>query len=59
VTGDQAIHIGDLTAIGSAFGTAIVPADTGADVNGDGFVNIFDLVLAASNFDEVAPQPLW
>jgi hypothetical protein len=53
VTGDQAVRIGDLTAIGGAFGTTVT-ADTGNDVNGDSFVNIFDLVMAGGNFDKIA-----
>ena len=53
VTGDQAVRIGDLSAIGGAFGTSVTP-DTGNDVNGDSFVNIFDLVMAGGNFDKTA-----
>jgi hypothetical protein len=46
------IDITDLSTVGSAFGQ--VPgggADTGADINGDNIVNIFDLVLAGGNFN--------
>ena len=49
VTGDNAVGIGDLTAIGGSFGNTVT-ADTGSDINGDGFVNIFDLVLAGGNY---------
>ena len=51
------IQIGDLSAIGGAFGNAVTPADTGSDVNGDGWVNIFDLVLAAGNYGKTTS--LW
>ena len=51
------ITMSDLTAIGGAFGTTVTPADTGNDVNGDGAVNIFDLVLAGGNLDQPFPQP--
>lgn len=50
VTGDQSIGIGDLAAIGGAFGSSVT-ADTGNDVNGDGFVNIFDLVMVGGNYN--------
>ena len=50
------IWIGDLTALGNAFGTAVTP-DTDPDVNGDGWVNIFDLTLAAGNFEKTSS--LW
>ena len=50
------ITMSDLTAIGGAFGTSVTP-DTGNDVNGDGAVNIFDLVLAGGNLDMTFPQP--
>ena len=53
----QGITIFDLSAIGGVFGTTVSPADTGNDVNGDGFVNIFDLVLAGGNLDKTFPQP--
>ena len=49
------VEIGDLSAIGGLFGTPIT-ADTGPDVNGDGWVNIFDLVLAGGNFGLSTPQ---
>jgi hypothetical protein len=51
------ISIADLTAIGGVFGTTVTPPDTGNDVNGDGFINIFDLVLAGGNLDQPFPQP--
>lgn len=45
------IDINDLSTIGTAFGQLPVGgADTGADINGDNIVNIFDLVLAGGNF---------
>lgn len=47
-----AIDISDLSTIGTAFGQVPVGgADTGADVNGDDIVNIFDLVLGGGNFN--------
>jgi hypothetical protein len=50
---DVGIGILDLGMIGTAFGQEPSGgADTGADVNGDNIVNIFDLVLAGGNFGE-------
>ena len=49
VNATPGVDIGDLSAIGGAFGNPIT-ADTGPDVNGDGWVNIFDLVLAGGNY---------
>jgi hypothetical protein len=50
--GNGKIEIFDLSTIGLAFGEAPVgTADTGADINGDNIVNIFDLVLAGGNFE--------
>lgn len=51
VVGPAGVSIADLTSIGGAFGSSVIP-DTGNDVNGDGFVNIFDLVLAGGNLDK-------
>ena len=55
--GDVVVPVGidilDLTAIGGLFGTSIT-ADTGPDVNGDGWVNIFDLVLAGGNYGQTS-----
>lgn len=48
---DQRIDILDLTKCAGAFGTA----DPTADVNGDGTVNLFDLVLIGVNFGTVGP----
>jgi hypothetical protein len=48
---DQRIDILDLTKCAGAFGTA----DPTADVNGDGIVNIFDLVLIGTNFGQTGP----
>ena len=53
VNDDGVIGIGDLSAIGGAFGNAVTP-DTGSDVNGDGWVNIFDLTLAGGNYDKTS-----
>ena len=47
------ITIADLSAIAGVFGSSVSP-DTGNDVNGDGFVNIFDLVLAGGNLDKTS-----
>ena len=57
VVSPAGITIADLSAIGGAFGSTVTPADSGNDVNGDGVVNIFDLVLAGGNFDKASPQP--
>ena len=48
---DQRIDILDLTRCAGVFGTA----DPGADVNGDGVVNLFDLVLIGINFGRTGP----
>ena len=48
---DQRIDILDLTRCAGAFGTA----DPGADINDDGVVNLFDLVLIGANFGQVGP----
>lgn len=55
VVQDNSIDIGDLSAIGGAFGNPVT-ADTGSDVNGDGVVNILDLVLAGGNYGLSSPQ---
>ena len=39
----------DLTLVGGAFGTPVTP-DTGPDINGDGWANIFDIVLVGGNY---------
>ena len=33
------------------------PADPAADINGDGTVDVFDLVLVGTNFGQTAPVP--
>jgi hypothetical protein len=48
---DQRIDILDLTRCAGVFGTA----DPGADINGDGTVNLFDLVLIGVNFGQLGP----
>jgi hypothetical protein len=48
---DQVINIQDLTRCAGVFGTA----DPRGDVNGDGAVNIFDLVLIGVNFGQTGP----
>ena len=48
---DQRIDILDLTRCAGAFGTA----DPDADINDDGVVNLFDLVLIGANFGQVGP----
>jgi hypothetical protein len=50
---DNAIDIGDVTYLGSNFGSA----EATADVNGDGVVNILDLTMAAANFGRTGPLP--
>lgn len=52
------ITISDLSAIGGAFGTSVT-ADTGPDVNGDTFVNIFDLTLAGGNYYRTPTPTVW
>ena len=51
---DNLVDIGDLTLLGGSFGLPQSPADTGPDINGDGWVNIFDLVLAGGNYLKTA-----
>lgn len=53
---DNDIDIRDLTRLGAAFGTS-PPSDYAADINGDGAVNIFDLVLVGINYGMVGPRP--
>jgi hypothetical protein len=53
------IDIEDLACIGGAFGGAPTTcAETGSsDINADGIVNIFDLVLPGGNYPLTSPQP--
>jgi hypothetical protein len=51
---DQNIDIMDLTRCAGVFGSA----DPGADINGDGVVNLFDLVLIGINFGRIGPVVL-
>jgi hypothetical protein len=51
---DQNIDIMDLTRCAGVFGSA----DPGADINGDGVVNLFDLVLIGINFGQTGPVVL-
>jgi hypothetical protein len=51
---DQLIDIRDLTRCAGVFGSA----DPGADINGDGVVNLFDLVLIGINFGRAGPVEL-
>jgi hypothetical protein len=51
LTGDGVINIGDLTRGGSVFNSQ----DPGADINADGFVDIFDIVLIGKNFGRTGP----
>jgi hypothetical protein len=53
VDDDGIITTVDLGDIGLVFGNSITP-DTDADVNGDGVVNIFDLVLAGGNYGKTS-----
>lgn len=54
VNDDDQILIGDVSSIGGRFGDAVDPATTAQDINYDGWVNIFDLVLAAGNFEKTS-----
>lgn len=58
-TNDDQVKNGDLTCVGGSFLLApVVCGTTGSsDLNGDGIVNILDLVLVGSNYDKVSPQP--
>ena len=53
VIADSIIDMLDVGAIGGDFGNEVTP-DIDNDVNGDGFVNIFDLVIAGGNYDKTA-----
>lgn len=54
-----AIDLSDLTCIGGAFGGSPTPcgATGSSDINGDGTVNILDLVLPGGNYGLASPQP--
>jgi hypothetical protein len=55
---DERVSVGDLTCIGSTFGTAVPTCAGGSsDINADGIVNIFDLVIAGGNFGLPGPNP--
>ena len=43
--------------MGGSFGSEVTTADTGPDINGDKWVNIFDLVMAGGNFGKTTS--LW
>lgn len=52
---NNVIDTSDLGCIGGAFGGAPAACGTGSsDVNGDGVVNIFDLVLVGGNYDKTS-----
>lgn len=50
---DGKVDIGDLSGMGGAFGTQVT-GDTGPDINGDTWVNIFDLTLAGGNYEKTS-----
>ncbi len=52
------VDISDLTDVAGVFGNTIVPADTLQDINGDGKVNIFDLVLVGGNYTKTSSSPV-
>jgi len=53
---DDQVNIQDLTKCAGAFGKSLPDPDAAAaDVNGDGTVNLFDLVLIGVNFGRVGP----
>jgi hypothetical protein len=55
---DERVSVGDLTCIGSTFGTAVPTCAGGSsDINADGIVNIFDLVIAGGNYGLPGPDP--
>ena len=49
------IDLSDLACISGDFGGT--PSVCESDVNGDGIVNILDLILGGGNFGLIAPQP--
>jgi YVTN family beta-propeller protein len=51
VTGDDQIYVADVAALAALFGTG----DPSVDLNADGKVDIFDLVLIASNYNRRGP----
>jgi hypothetical protein len=58
VNGDNCVTILDLTLIGARNGL-ISPSPACADVNADGVVDIYDLVIAARNFGSCGPVTNW
>ena len=52
VTGDGCVDNADYTAIMDDYGLSVPPADPEADINGDGAVNYFDLLLLNQNWGE-------
>ncbi len=50
------VDIGDLSGMGGSFGTQVT-GDTGPDINGDSWVNIFDLTMAGGNYFQTSS--LW
>ncbi len=54
---DDTIDILDLAKVVTNFNASVPPADSEADINGDGLVDIYDLVLVGINFGKRAPSP--
>lgn len=54
---DGDIDIFDLTILGANFGLTVPPGDARADINGDLWVNIFDLVKVGIHYGALAPLP--
>ncbi len=55
VNGDNNINILDIVKIVNDYGTTGHPASSPVDINDDGIVNIYDLTIAAGNFNRVGP----
>ena len=58
--GDDIINILDLSACGACFDAPnpICPDVSAADVNADGDVDVYDLVLIGKNFGYEGPEPV-
>jgi hypothetical protein len=56
VTQDNVINRSDLDAIKAQYHSA---GATAADLDGDGWVDIFDLSLASGNFNQSGPIYIW
>ncbi len=54
IDGSSTVDLTDASFIGANYRVQVPPAPTEADLNGDGFVNLVDLVLVGKNFGKSA-----